>query len=299
MGHAQQIRETLGRPTRDDFRVCASLHRRYGSSYFLSSRLLSQPYRDRTDALYAFVRVPDEWVDNPGRLQMRAAKSNLAAYRRAATTGDLQDGLDETAHAVLRAFLEVKRDCGLSDEDIVAFLDAMAQDFVQNRFETFEELNRYMRGSAVAVGLMMLAVLDVELTPETESGAMALGMAMQLTNFIRDVREDAGRGRIYLPLVDLRRFGVTEDDVFEAVSSSNMRELISFEIHRSRELYAAADAAIRNLPRRARKAVRLARELYAAILDEIERADGDVFSRRARVPKWRRILIATRVLVFG
>jgi len=173
----------------------------------------------------------------------------------------------------------------------------MQSDFEVRRYATFENLRAYMRGSAVAVGHMMCAVLGAPMDAETLSAARALGEAMQLTNFLRDVREDAERGRIYLPLEDLDRFGVGEAEVLNGKMSKRFDNLMAFEIERARGLYLAADAGMGRLPADTQKPVRLARILYSRILDRIERQGRDVFVARARTTRLEKVVVLAQVLI--
>ena len=181
------------------------------------------------------------------------------------------------------------------DEPLL-FLAAMEQDLDVSRYPNYDALREYMRGSASAVGLMMCHVLDVRTNSEIEAAARTLGEAMQLTNFLRDVGEDAHRGRIYLPLEDLHAFGLREADILKSDRSEAFVRLMKFEIERARELYALSDAGIALLPNQARKPVRLARILYSRILDRIEARNYDVFTGRARTSRFEKILTAVRVL---
>jgi phytoene synthase len=274
---------------------CRRLHRRYGTTYYFATGLFRRPIRRRVHALYGFVRVPDEWVDNPGTMTLARQRRLLTDYRSQFLRG--LDGV-RPDHPVLRAFCDVVRETSMPLDEPLAFLDAMEQDLVVSRYDTYEALRGYMRGSAAAVGVMMCHVLGANLRDGVREGACALGEAMQLTNFLRDVGEDARRGRIYLPLEDLRSYGLDPDDVLAERMSPEFVSLIRFEIARARGLYAMADTSIPLLPRTAQKPVRLARVLYSRILDCIEAQNYDVFSQRARTTRGQKLMSAGRV-VFG
>jgi 15-cis-phytoene synthase len=238
--------------------------------------------------------VPDEWVDNPEADGPLPAE-RLAAYRNAFLRGI--DGVRPQEPA-LRAFCDVVREAGLGVEEPLLFLDAMAMDLERDRYPTYESLRGYMRGSASAVGLMMCGLIGADPNdPEVREPAMALGEAMQLTNFLRDVAEDLDRGRIYLPLEDLASFDLTEADLLARRSDERTIRLVRFEIARARALYALADRGIPRLPRHARKPVLLARCLYARILDRIEDQGCDVFAGRARTSGAEKLSVLARVLL--
>jgi phytoene synthase len=169
----------------------------------------------------------------------------------------------------------------------------MRQDLTRTSYDTWEDLLGYMDGSAAVIGEMMLPVLRPR-SPAAFQPARALGLAFQLTNFLRDVGEDLDRGRVYLPQEDLRRFGA---DPGLRVVTPQWRALMRFEIERNLELYRQADAGIPLLPGSSARCVATARILYSRILERIEARDYDVFGGRARVPTSRKALLAGRMLV--
>lgn len=242
--------------------------------------------------MYGFVRLPDEWVDNPEGALGEELAARLSGYRSEFLLGLEGVRPDEP---VLRAFCDTALEIDLGPAEPLRFLDAMMQDLVTTRYPTYDDLRAYMRGSAASVGLMMCKVLGAGDDEETRAGAIALGEAMQLTNFLRDVGEDLGRGRIYLPLEDLETFGVREDELALSLVTPRFVELMRFESARARALYAKADPAIELLPESVRMAVRLGRALYARILDRIEDNGFDVFSRRARTSTLEKVAVAARV----
>lgn len=273
----------------EDHELCRRLHRQYGTTYYFATSRFRPATRRRVHALYGFVRVPDEWVDNPQDDPI----PRLRAYHE-----DLICALEggRAHHPALRAFGDVARACGMAPDEPLCFLDAMAMDLTVVRYPTYAHLEDYMRGSAAAVGMMMCDVLDAGDDPTMRAAARALGNAMQLTNFLRDVREDAARGRIYLPQEELAAFGVGEDEILDGRMSDRFAALARFQVERARGLYAQADAGIPMLPLEARKAVRLARVLYSRILDRIEQRNYDVFGGRARTSKVEKLTVAARVL---
>lgn len=279
-----------GHASEADFERCRRLHRQHGTTYYFATARFRPEIRRRVHALYGFVRVPDEWVDQPLAEDPGCC---LASYRR-----DLLRGLSGERVDVpeLRAFCDVAREVGMGPEEPLCFLTAMATDLTVTRYATYSELEGYMRGSAAAVGMMMCDVLGAGDDPAMRAAARALGNAMQLTNFLRDVREDAARGRIYLPLDELAQFGVGEDEILAGRMSDRFARLAEFQIARARTLYAAADAGIPILPREAQKPVLLARVLYSRILDRIEARGYDVFRGRARTSKVEKLIEAVKVI---
>lgn len=279
-----------------DHRWCEDVHRRYGTTYYFATRMFPKALRRRVHAVYAFVRVPDEWVDNPTGLSKVEVAERLQDWRRQLVAGTQQSECPE--HPAMRAFCDVVRETAMPLEEPSRFIEAMEMDLTVNRYPTYADLQRYMAGSAAAVGLMMCHVVGGPMDSHSLRAARTLGEAMQMTNFIRDVAEDARRGRIYLPLEDLDRFGVKEDDIFEGRFTPEVRALVRFEIERTRELYRASDPGIRTLQGSTRRAVSLARSLYSRILDRVEDQDCNVFVGRARTTPIEKGLVALRVLVF-
>jgi phytoene synthase len=183
----------------------------------------------------------------------------------------------------------------------VAFLQSMEMDLDVQTYQTYADLLTYMEGSAAVIGTMMLPILAPTDAAAAREPARQLGLAFQLTNFIRDVAEDLDRGRIYLPQEDLDRFGVTAADLKQARSQrrsgQRLRALIRYEIARARSHYALAAPGIPLLPRRSQACIRTAFHLYAAILDEIERQHFDVFVGRAVVPRRTLLRVVLRSLL--
>ena len=186
-------------------------------------------------------------------------------------------------------------ECGIEPECFDRFFGAMAMDLTTSSYETWEDLCGYMEGSAAVIGEMMLPVLEPT-SPDAYAPARSLGLAFQLTNFLRDIDEDLDRGRVYVPQVDLRQFGV---DLAERRASQDFKAFLAYQIERNRALYSFADTGIALLPPRSARCVGTARVLYSQILDRIEAADYDVFSGRVRVPTWRKARTAARIMVVG
>lgn len=280
--------------TSDDYAQCEALHRLHGTTYYYASKQFPRALQKSVDAVYGFVRVPDEWVDNPGSLTRDDQRNNLRVYRR-----ELLQGLQgiRPENGVLRAFVDTMHTAQIPVEEPLVFLDAMEMDLDVMRYPDFDALCDYMRGSAAAVGVMMLYVIEGAATPAKLEAAKTLGNAMQLTNFLRDVGDDARRGRIYLPQDSMARFGVTDEQIMEGRLNEDFRRLMQFEIQRARQLYAESDRGIESLEPRFRRAVLLARLLYAQILDKVEQNGYDVFSRRARTTPVEKARAAAAVVL--
>jgi 15-cis-phytoene synthase len=196
---------------------------------------------------------------------------------------------------VIAAAVDTAITCGIDPECFDRFFDAMAMDLTRTSYHTWEDLRSYMEGSAAVIGEMMLPVLE-PMSQDAKAPARSLGLAFQLTNFLRDVDEDLDRGRVYMPQEDLRLFDV---DLEGRKPTPEWRAFLAYEIQRNRALYSFADTGIAMLPPRSARCVGTARVLYSQILDQIERNGYDVFSRRARVPTSRKAATAARMMVTG
>jgi 15-cis-phytoene synthase len=270
---------------------CRHVTRHYGTTYYFSTLSFPENLRPAVFALYAWVRYPDEWVDNPGDSTLDEQREKLRQWRDA-TADAVKTGVSD--HPVLAAWADTARRYEVPVQYMRDFMDAMEMDLTVTRYETFEDLKKYTWGSASVVGLMMCHIIGAT-DPKAIPHADSLGLGMQLTNFLRDVGEDwRDRGRIYLPLEDLRRFGVTEEDIATGNLTDNFRALVRFEAARCREIYAHSDEGLTYIPKECRLPVRLARVLYSQILDKIEENDCDVFTRRARVPTREKLLVLAR-----
>ncbi|MBO9997523.1 MAG: phytoene synthase [Cyanobacteria bacterium SID2] len=277
------------------YEQCRQITAKYSKTFYLGTRLMNESKRRAIWAIYVWCRRTDELVDGP------------EAYR---TTPETLDSWESRLDSIFAGHPLDDLDVALVDTlerfpiDIQPFRDMIEgqrMDLYRSRYQTFDELKLYCYRVAGTVGLMSEAVMGVDsslLTAPWTSAegirpieeAVALGIANQLTNILRDVGEDARRGRIYLPLDELALFDYTDRDLFDGVVDDRWRALMKFQIQRARKYYARAEKGITALSRDARWPVWSATILYSKILDEIERNDYDVFNQRAYVPGWRKAL---------
>ena len=272
------------------YRECARLTWRHGTTYFWGAVLLPRPQRKHVHAIYALCRLADDIVDLPTRPEL--VEGQLTDFEQRFRTALVDRGSDDP---VLAAIVHTVVSCGIEPECFERFFGAMRMDLTVTSYRTWQDLCGYMEGSAAVIGEMMLPVLQPT-SPRAKAPARSLGLAFQLTNFLRDVDEDLDRGRVYLPQEDLEHFGV---DINARRATPEWRAFLAYEIERNRALYAFADTGIALLPPRSARCVGTARVLYAEILNRIERQDYDVFRARARVPTWRKALTAARIMVAG
>lgn len=276
---------------RASYRNCRLLNASHGRSYYLATLLLPPVKRPHVHALYGFARYADEIVDD--------LDSTLTGEQKAACLGELEARflreLSEGAstHPIRRAVVDTVRRFDIPRSHFTDFLASMRMDLTVDGYATYDDLLGYMWGSAAVIGLQMLPVLGSVCDPAVAAPyAVDLGVAFQLSNFIRDVGEDLARGRVYLPAEDLAAFGVDRQRLASGVVDGAVRRLLAHEIARAREAYRCAEPGIRLLDPTSRDCVRTAMRLYAGILDEVERADYPVLHRRVSVGPVRRAAVA-------
>ena len=277
---------------------CRELHKRHGRTYYLATRLLPGWKRRHVHALYGFTRYADEIVDQTEALPPAERAARLTEWSDRFVAGLRGEPVDDP---LLPAVLHTIAVFDLDVDDFDSFLRSMAMDLTVTSYPTYDDLLHYMEGSAAVIGTMMLPILGSTDPAAAREPARQLGLAFQLTNFIRDVAEDLDRGRTYLPDEHLAAFGVTRDDLLAAraagASSPGIKALIKFEIATAGEHYAAAAPGIPLLNPGSQACMRTAYRLYSGILDEVVAADYDVFAQRATVPNRRRASVAVRSLL--
>ena len=278
----------------ESYERCRALHRRHGRTYYLATRLLPAWKRRHVHALYGFTRYADEIVD-----QTEALPPAMRAARLSEWSAEFLAGLrgEEVDDPLLPAVLHTIAVFDLDLEDFDKFLRSMAMDLTVTSYATYDDLLGYMEGSAAVIGTMMLPILGATDRAAAREPARQLGLAFQLTNFIRDVDEDLDRGRTYLPDEHLARFGVTREELAERVATPKIKNLIRYEVSLAQQHYRQAAPGIPMLEPASQACMRTAFRLYGGILDEVVAADYDVFTRRATVPNSRRAAVAVRSLL--
>ncbi|MGY2084492.1 phytoene/squalene synthase family protein [Blastococcus sp. SYSU DS0539] len=282
--HQEQLRAA--------YRLCAQIAARHGKSYHLATRLLTPDRRTAVHALYAAARVADDLVDLPGA----DPAGDLADWSRA-VLAELEDGWSEDP--VRLALVHTYRRYAIPVEHLVDFLAAMTSDLDVTGYADLDALDRYMWGSASVIGLQVLPVLGTApgvLREEAAPHAVALGEAFQLTNFLRDVAEDADRGRVYLPADLMAAHGVTREQLLERRHDARFAALMREMVAIVRRRYDDAAPGTPMLAPESRDCVRAATDLYGGILTEIERAGYRVLDGRVSVPRPRRLAVFARRL---
>lgn len=272
------------------YRYCETLARRSASSFYGSFWLLPREKRRAMCVLYAFSRLTDDLGDCDRETSAR--RESLRAWQSEFERAMQGEG-NETLWPALRQIVE-QYHIDLADlRDIVS---GVAMDLEPCRYETFEQLQVYCRHVASAVGLACLAIWGYG-NPAALKLAGPCGVAMQLTNILRDLREDARRDRLYLPLEDLRRFGYSFDDLSEGRDNLAFRELMRFEIERVEQLFAASQPILGYLHGEGRRTCSLIIARYRAILREIKRHPDRVLRGRIRLPWHRKLAVLLRTLL--
>ncbi|MCX7790837.1 MAG: phytoene/squalene synthase family protein [Chloroflexaceae bacterium] len=251
---------------------CERIIRRHSKSFYFSSQFLSPDVRRAVRALYAFCRATDDTVDMAVDDPARA----LAAWVQQARAP--RPALHDP---VLVAWYDTRTRYNLSAALVDELLAGVAMDLTISRYANFADLWLYCYRVASVVGLLVMGITGY--VPGAEPYAIKLGVALQLTNILRDVGEDARRGRVYLPQEDLERFGLTAEDILAEVYDERFRALMRFEVERTRRLYAEGWPGIALLPPQSRLAIGAAARIYCGILDKLEANDYDAYTRRAHL----------------
>ncbi|HXG24506.1 MAG TPA: phytoene/squalene synthase family protein [Chthonomonadales bacterium] len=271
------------------YQYCQHIARTQARNFYYSFTILPPEKKAAMCAVYAFMRYCDDLSDVESHTQSK--QEQLTRWRMAldqAFEGEYSNSL------ILPAFHHVVHRYRIPKRFFHALIDGVEMDLTRTRYETFEELYSYCYRVASVVGLVCIHVWGFKDGEVAFIPAEACGIAFQLTNILRDVKEDAERGRIYLPLEDLRRFDYTEEDLLHGVRDRRFLDLMRFETARALEYYEKALPLIPLLDPDSRPAFLVMYRIYRGLLGEIEASGYDVFSQRARVPTWRKVGIVAQ-----
>lgn len=269
------------------FAYCRQIARSRAKNFYYSFLLLSPQQRRAMCAIYAFMRYCDDLSDEPG-----ANRAAMDRWRR-----EMEDALEGrfSDHPVWPAFHYTVRRFGIPRQYFRDMIDGVASDLEPRRIQTFDELYRYCYQVASVVGLTTIHIFGFD-TPSALPLAEKCGVAFQLTNILRDIREDAERGRIYLPAEDLRAFGVCEDDLRAGNRTDAVLRLLQFEAKRARQYYDESRPLLDLIHPRSRPSLLALITIYSRLLDRIEQRNYDVFSARVRLPAVEKSWIMLRCL---
>lgn len=261
--------------------------KQYGENYYRATLLFPQSIREKVLVYYAWTRIPDEFVDSCENKE--DARRNLESWM--SDWQKTSSSAFENPETIHQWMYQIFQDSATPQEYAKDFLNSMYMDLEKTTFENYEELREYMHGSAVVVGLTMLSFFGLH-KDSLLPGARALGEAMQLVNFIRDIKEDYEvLGRIYMPQEDMHRFGVSEKMIEHGIITSEIQNLLQFQIARCRVLYKEAWTAIEKLPYKLRVPIRIATRNYEGVLEEIEKHNYNVWMKRHSLSKHKKLWI--------
>ncbi|MBI1377585.1 MAG: phytoene/squalene synthase family protein [Frankiales bacterium] len=274
---------------RESYERCRVLNAQHGRTYYLATLLLPPAKRPYVHALYGFARYADEIVDDLGSDATAAQRAAELDAWSARFRDDLARGRSDDA--VCAAVVDTVQRWDIPVEHFDAFLRSMRMDLTVSEYPTYDDLTTYVYGSASVIGLQMVPILEPT-APEAYEHAQELGTAFQLANFVRDVGEDLDRGRVYIPLEDLHRHGVTREELERRVVTPGVRRVLEDQVARVRRLEERSRPGVAMLHPSSQPCIEAARVLYCGIVDEVERIDYQVFTRRATVPTRRRLAVA-------
>jgi len=274
---------------RASYELCRQLNAEHGKTYYLATLLLPPAKRPYVHALYGFARYADEIVDDLASTLTESEKAEQLKIWGDDFLAKFDSG--QTDDPVCIAVLDTVRRWNIPREHFEAFLHSMTMDLTVTEYATYKDLYEYVYGSAAVIGLQMVPILEPT-SQDAYKYATELGVAFQLANFIRDVGEDLERGRVYLPLDELKQFGVTKADLEARIATPKVKEALKFQIARVRKLEESSRAGISMLGEPSQPCIETARILYCGIVDAVEDIDYEVFSKRATVSLFRRLKIA-------
>lgn len=264
-----------------------------GSSFYYSFLFLPKPKRQAITALYAFCREVDDVADEC--TDAGIARTKLAWWR----TEIANLYVDKPQHPVTQALTDAVRDYNLAEEHFVEIIDGMEMDLDQNRYRDFKELHLYCYRVASVVGLLSASIFGYS-DRKTLKYAHDLGLAFQLTNIVRDVGEDARRGRIYLPLDEMAQHGVSEAEILQGQESDNVRRLLEFQIERAEDYYRRAFEELPKADRRDQRTGLIMAAIYRALLDEIRLGGCEkVLNHRVSLTPLRKLWLAWKTWLKG
>ena len=274
---------------RASYLECKRLNSLHGKTYYLATLLLPKAKRPHVHALYGFARYADEIVDDLSSTLTIEEKAKVLKVWGEKVLEDIRLGRSDDH--VGRALVDTVQRFNIPIEHFEAFLHSMTMDLSVTEYQTYDDLMEYVYGSAAVIGLQMVPILGAS-DPKAYEAAQKLGIAFQLANFIRDVSEDLDRGRIYLPLDDLKAAGVSKEMLAAKKLTPEIKQALQYQIERVRRLQREAAERITLLDPVSQPCINAASELYCGIVDEVEKINYEIFTHRAKTSTWRRLKVA-------
>ena len=278
---------------RASYQKCKELNSKHGKTYYLATILLPKEKRPYVHALYGFARYADEIVDDLSSQLSESEKAEKLNNWGNLVLADLKSGSSQDPIAA--ALVDTATKFSIPISYFEAFLHSMKMDLTVTEYHSYQDLYEYVYGSAAVIGLQMVSILGTGSAAEFEAAKIAaekLGVAFQLANFIRDVGEDLERGRVYLPITELQSHGVTRQMLENKVVTPQIKNALKEQIARVRKLQLESAPGIELLSAKSRECIKAASELYCGIVDEVEKIDYEVFSKRAKTSTFRRMKVA-------
>ena len=267
---------------------CRRIAREQATNFYYAFRTLPKRERNAIYAAYAFCRICDDIADED--LALEEKRRRFAETRRMLA----ESGSGAADSPVFSALGDARAQFNIPKRYFEEVIEGVEIDLVKSRFDTFDDLREYCYKVASVVGLIGIEVAGYE-DPDARGYAVDMGLAMQLTNILRDVREDAERGRIYLPLDEMASFGYTEQELFRGVVNEPFRNLMKLQASRARSYFANSQKLMPLLAPRSRACPSVLHILYSRILDGIERADFDVFAERIGLSRTEKLFLMAKL----
>ena len=297
--HRSVIDELSDERLRDAYTHCRAITRYYAKTFYMATRFLPNEKQRSIFAIYGLCRYLDNLVDETVDLMHHQKIDISEVDEKLSEFGDKLTGVyngRKSDDPILNAFSHTLERYHIPIELPFKLMEGVRSDLVKNRYSSFKELYDYSYKVASVVGLMTSRVFGYTNEKALEY-AIDLGIAMQLTNILRDIGEDLDRNRIYIPQDELKMFEVSESDLFNRVKSENFLALMKFQIMRARKYYSLADIGIKMLDRDSRVPVYLARYNYSRILDKIVENDYNVFMERAFLNNLEKFSILPKIII--
>ena len=275
----------------NSYNYCMNIMKDNSKSFYFASQQLPHEQQRSVGALYAFCRLVDDIVDESGKTNesittiLEELKITISKLSQGATSDNL----------ILHAFGDTMRKYKIPTMYVFDLIEGVRMDLSKKEYYTNQELELYCYRVASTVGLMMVYIFMPNPSPSILARASDLGLAMQLTNILRDIKEDFGKGRIYLPAETRELYGVSKEDILLNNLNQSFINLLDYEIERTKGIYKIAELGIKELPKDVRTTILLASRIYGDILNQIKRNNYQILTKRAIVSKKRKILIALKI----
>jgi phytoene synthase len=292
LGKPHRSREDVAVSLLESYAACRSITQERAKNFYYGIRLLPERRRDSLCACYAFFRISDDLSDD----EAIANKDQRLEHWKALVR---QSPENATQHPILPAFYDSIARYEIPHHYFEELLEGTTSDLTVTRYPTFEDTYRYCYQVASTVGLVCLHVFGFDHSPEALAQAEARGIAFQLTNILRDVAEDGQRGRIYLPVEDLNRFGVSVEEFLSGQPCPRLEALLAFQIERAKGYYDASSTLSQRVEKESRASLEAMTEIYRALLSKVESMGTRVFQERAKLSKLEKLSLAGKTALSG